>query len=91
MNFKPVMSLIKNARAAVLRRPKYLLAVLVILTVTGVGCLSAFSGTKATTGNTLAYSIAPQRVEDFQPRLGTYFYSASACRMCKSASHHGFD
>jgi len=69
------MSLIKNVRAGAPRRPKYLLAGLILLTVTGVGCLSAFSGTKSTAGNTLAYSIAPQRADDFKPRLGTYFYN----------------
>jgi hypothetical protein len=69
------MSLIKNVRAEALRRPKHLLTGLIILTVTGVGCLSAFSGTKSATGNMLAYSIAPQSAEGFKPRLGTYFYS----------------
>lgn len=69
------MSLIKIMRAGALRRPKHLLANLIILTVTGVCCLSAFSDTRSTTGNTLAYSISPQAAEGFEPRLGTFFYS----------------
>jgi hypothetical protein len=74
-NKEPIMSLIKYLRAAALRRPKHLLAGLIILAVTGVGCLSAFSGTKSSAGNTFVSSIAPRRAEDFKPRLGTYFYS----------------
>jgi len=69
------MSLIKNVRAGVLRRPKHLLAGLIILMVTGMDCLCAFSGTESSTGNTLAYSLAPRKTEDFKPRLGTYFYN----------------
>jgi len=69
------MSLIKSIQACALRRPKYLLVVLIILTVTGFCCLSAFSVTRTTTGNTLAYSISPQGAEGFKPHLGTYFYS----------------
>lgn len=79
MNFEPVIYLIKKVRAGVLHRSKYLLAVVIILTAAGVGCLGAFSGTTFSAGNPLAYSIAPkmasERAQGFNPRLGTYLYS----------------